>query len=229
MAFIDLKNIEKTYNPRSDAAVYALRGISLSVSRGQMAAIIGTSGSGKSTLLHILACLDMDFEGEYIFGGIDIKSVSSRELAEIRNRRIGIVLQNFGLIHDMSVFDNVAMPVYLGRARYDRNALRKRVADLLERVGIPDKVHTRAGKLSGGQKQRTAIARALINDPDLILADEPTGALDHETSAQIMEIFKDLNLSGKTVLIVTHDMKIASECPQILEISDGKLMGAKAF
>ena len=224
MPFITLNNIYKTYNPDSQAAVCALRGLSLTVQEGEMAAIAGTSGSGKSTLLHILSCLDVDFEGEYILDGENIKAADAKKLAGLRNKKVGIVLQNFGLIYDMSVYDNITLPVLMGKGAFDKTKLKTRARELCGVLGIEDKINTRAGRLSGGQKQRAAIARALINDPPLLLADEPTGALDKETSLEIMEAFKELNAQGRTILIVTHDMDIAAMCRARYEITDGKII-----
>lgn len=223
MALVMLKDLDKIYNKNTDGAVHALRKVSLTIEAGDMIAIVGTSGSGKSTLLHILSCLDPDFDGSYQFEGEDIRTLSAPKLAKIRNEKIGIVLQNFGLIYDMSVFDNVAMPVYLSGKRYNAKELRGQVKSLLSQLGIVDKLDTKASQLSGGQKQRVAIARALINDPSLILADEPTGALDKKTSEEIMDILGSLNSSGRTIVVVTHDAKVAARCNHTITISDGQI------
>ncbi len=223
MALVKIDNLEKTYNKNTDGAVHALNGVSLAIEAGEMIAIVGTSGSGKSTLLHILACLDKDFEGSYLLEDEKIKTLSASKLAKIRNHKIGIVLQNFGLIYDMTVFDNVAMPVYLSGERYNSKQLRQKVENLLSELGISDKIDTKASQLSGGQKQRVAIARALINDLALLLADEPTGALDKNTSEEIVEILSKLNGSGRTVVLVTHDMEVAAKCKRVITISDGRI------
>ncbi len=224
MALLIIEQLQKTYNKKSNGAIHALKGLSFSVDVGEMVAIVGTSGSGKSTLVHILGCLDQDYDGTYTLSGIDIHSLSAPKLSEIRNKEIGIILQNFGLIYDISVFDNVAMPVFLSGVRYHPHSLRNQVKMLLEDLGIGDKIDCKASQLSGGQKQRVAIARALINNPRLILADEPTGALDQSTSYEIMEILTQLNQKGKTILIVTHDTNIASMCKRTITILDGKIL-----
>lgn len=223
MALVSLAEIEKTYNKGTSAEVHALQGVSLSIESGEMTAVVGTSGSGKSTLLHILSCLDQDFEGQYTFDGTDIKKLSAKKLSALRNEKIGIVLQNFGLIYDMTVFDNVAMPIYLSGKHYSKRELQQRVIQLLQELGLEGKINTKASQLSGGQKQRIAIARALINNPSLILADEPTGALDKSTSNDIMDIFCSLNSAGRTIVIVTHDLSIAARCSRTITISDGKI------
>ena len=224
MALVTLSELEKIYNKGTDAAVHALKGVSLSIDSGEMVAVIGTSGSGKSTLLHILSCLDQDFNGQYTFEGTDIQKLSAMQLSKIRNEKVGIVLQIFGLIYDMTVFDNIAMPVYLSGKRYSKKDLKNLVAALLEKLGLKDKINTKASQLSGGQKQRIAIARALINDPALILADEPTGALDETTSSEIMEILCQLNAEGRTIVLVTHDMDVAARCKRVITISDGYIL-----
>lgn len=224
MSIICVNNIKKIYNENTSSAVCALSEVSLCVERGEMVAIVGASGSGKSTLMHILACLDVNFEGEYLFDNENIKKINNAELADIRNRKIGIILQNYGLIYDMSVYDNVTLPAMIAGGRLWNSGMKERAGDVLADLGMADKIYTPAGKLSGGQKQRVAIARALINNPILLLADEPTGALDYRTSMEIMKIFINLNRQGKTIIIVTHDMKIASMCPRNIEISDGKLL-----
>ena len=223
MALVTLTALKKTYNKGTDAAVHALKGVSLSIESGEMVAVIGTSGSGKSTLLHILSCLDQDFDGQYTFDGTDIQKLSTKRLSEIRNNRVGVVLQNFGLIYDMTVFDNIAMPVYLSGKRYSKKELTNRIVALLKQLGLEEKINTKTSQLSGGQKQRIAIARALINNPSLILADEPTGALDKSTSKEIMDILSSLNSAGRTIIIVTHDLDVAAQCKRIITLSDGMI------
>lgn len=218
-----LKNIVKTYNAQKSNEVRALRGVDLEIKDGEMLAIMGASGSGKSTLLHILGCLDRDFEGEYILNGKNVKQLSQKELAVIRNNEIGIVLQNFGLIENMSVADNIAVPWYIGREKDKK--INKKITELAEKLGIEDKQKTDISELSGGQKQRVAIARALIKSPKLILADEPTGALDKENSRQITEILAGLNAEGYTIVIVTHDPEVAGRCQRVVRISDGRVEG----
>ncbi len=219
---IIVKNIHKIYNVGKGSEVKALNGISLEIKDGEMLAIMGKSGSGKSTLLKILGCADTDFEGEYFLNGIDVRTLSSGQLAKIRNKEIGIVMQNFGLIPNMSVYDNVRVPVCLG-GKYDKKATDKRIEGLLKSLQIEDKRDTDISELSGGQQQRTAIARALVNQPKIILADEPTGALDKTTASNIMDIFRRLNEEGITVVIVTHDEETAKKCSRVVLIEDGKI------
>lgn len=220
---IILKNIHKTYNPGNSGAVNALNGIGLEITNGEMLAIMGKSGSGKSTLLHILGCLDIKFDGDYILNGFDVKTMLPKQLAKVRNKEIGIVLQNFGLIQNMSVYDNIRVPVNIGGA-FDKKAIDERIAKLLAELKIDDKQNTDISELSGGQKQRTAIARALVNQPEIILADEPTGALDKATAKEIMDIFTALNDDGITVVVVTHDFETAQRCGRIVELADGKMI-----
>lgn len=223
MSLVNVAQLEKVYNKGTDAAVHALQGVSLSIESGEMIAIVGTSGSGKSTLLHILSCLDSDYNGQYMFDGDNIQDLSEKQRSVVRNKKIGIVLQNFGLIYDISVFDNVAMPIYLSGERYSQKELRNRVRELLKELGILDKINVRVSQLSGGQKQRVAIARALINNPFLILADEPTGALDKSTSKEIMDVLCSLNDAGRTIVLVTHDLDIASRCKRVITMLDGQI------
>ncbi|MCD7889500.1 MAG: ABC transporter ATP-binding protein [Oscillospiraceae bacterium] len=219
---IAIKNIHKTYNAGKGSEVKALNGISLEINDGEMLAIMGKSGSGKSTLLKILGCADTDFEGEYLLNGANVRTLSTKQLAKIRNKEIGIVLQNFGLIPNMSVYDNVRVPVCLG-GKHDKKATDERIAGLLKSLQIEDKRDTDISELSGGQQQRTAIARALVNQPKIILADEPTGALDKTTASDIMDVFGKLNEQGITIVIVTHDNATAQKCDRVVLIEDGKI------
>ncbi|MCD7771676.1 MAG: ABC transporter ATP-binding protein [Oscillospiraceae bacterium] len=219
---IVIKNIHKTYNAGKGSEVKALNGISLEINDGEMLAIMGKSGSGKSTLLRILGCADTDFDGEYLLNGVNVRALSPNQLARIRNKEIGIVLQNFGLIPNMSVYDNVRVPVCLG-GKYDKKATDERIMGLLKSLQIEDKRDTDISELSGGQQQRIAIARALVNQPKIILADEPTGALDKTTASNIMDIFRRLNEEGITVVIVTHDEATAKKCSRVVLIEDGKI------
>lgn len=219
---IELNNITKTYNPRGSNEFTALRNISLTISDGEMTAIIGKSGAGKSTLLHILACIDDYQDGEYKIDGVLVKKLSEKELAHIRNEKIGMVMQDFALAEDFSVLENVMLPLNFAKKKQpDRRDI---AINALRSVGMDEYIKKPVNKLSGGQKQRVAIARAIVNKPTLILADEPTGALDTKTSAEIMDVFKRLNSEGKTVVIVTHDPKVAEQCGRIVEISDGGLV-----
>lgn len=219
---VELKNITKTYNPQKTNEFTALKNISLTINYGEMTAIIGKSGAGKSTLLHILACIDNYQSGEYRIDDTLVKKLSERELACIRNEKIGIVMQDFALVEDFSALENVMLP--LDFARRKKPNRRELAFGALKSVGLEELAKKPVSKLSGGQKQRVAIARAIINEPSLILADEPTGALDTKTSAEIMDVFKTLNDDGKTVVIVTHDLGVARQCSRIIEISDGKIV-----
>lgn len=219
---IEISNVTKTYNPKKSNEFTALKNISLVINDGEMAAIIGKSGAGKSTLLHILACIDSYQSGEYRLGGTLVKKLSEKKSAQIRNEKIGMVMQDFALVEDFSALENVLLP--LNFARKKKPNRREKAMNALKSVGMEEFAKKPVNKLSGGQKQRVAIARAIVNEPSLILADEPTGALDTKTSAEIMAVFKKLNESGKTVVIVTHDLKIAEQCSRIIEISDGKIV-----
>ena len=200
-------------------AVHALRGIDLTVERGEFVALIGPSGSGKSTLMAILGCLDKPTGGTYALDGRRVENLSGRELAEIRNEKIGFVFQQYNLLPKASVVRNVELPMlYAGVARKER---RRRAQELLERVGIPEKAKVLPAALSGGQRQRVAIARALANQPALLLADEPTGALDQRTGHEVLELFADLHRHGNTIIIVTHDLSIAAMAQRQVEIMDG--------
>lgn len=219
---IEISNVTKTYNPKKSNEFTALKNVSLTIKDGEMTAIIGKSGAGKSTLLHILACIDSYQSGEYRLGGTLVKKLSEKKSAQIRNEKIGMVMQDFALVEDFSALENVLLP--LNFARKKKPNRREKAMNALNSVGMGEYAKKPVNKLSGGQKQRVAIARAIVNEPSLILADEPTGALDTKTSAEIMAVFKKLNESGKTIVIVTHDLKIAEQCGRIIEISDGKIV-----
>lgn len=215
---IETTSITKTYGSNG-TAVHALRGIDLQVQAGEFLALIGPSGSGKSTLMAILGCLDRPTEGTYTLDGEEVQGLSGSDLASIRNRKIGFVFQAYNLLPKASVLRNVELPMlYGGVSRRDR---RERALHLLDQVGLADKASKLPGELSGGQKQRVSIARALANNPALLLADEPTGALDSHTGAEILELFGQLNASGNTVILVTHDLGIAKQARRRVEIRDG--------
>lgn len=222
MSLYKLENVSKTYYPGRANACRALDNISLEIRSGEMISIIGESGSGKSTLLHILGFLDSPTEGAVYFRQQKTGSSRSSQAAKIRNSEIGFVLQDFGLILNETVLENVMVPLLFRREL--RFGARKQALESLRSLGIENLANKRAGQLSGGQKQRTAIARALVNSPEIILADEPTGALDSRTSSEIVRILLELNESGKTVVIVTHDKSIARLCGRTIEISDGRII-----
>jgi putative ABC transport system ATP-binding protein len=210
--------LTKTFGSNG-AAVHALRGIDLTVERGEFVALIGPSGSGKSTLMAILGCLDKPTGGTYALDGVRVEGLSGRELAQIRNDKIGFVFQQYNLLPKASVLRNVELPMlYAGVGRKER---RQRALELLEKVGIPDKAKVLPAALSGGQRQRVAIARSLANRPALLLADEPTGALDQKTGHEVLELFGELHRQGNTIIIVTHDLSIAAMARRQVEIMDG--------
>ncbi len=219
---IKLENIVKIYNPKKANEFEALHGVSAEIQDGEMVAVIGKSGAGKSTLLHILACIDNYQEGEYTIDGTLVKNLSERQYAKIRNEKIGMIMQDFALVEDFTALENVLIPLNFSRKKI-KNEKEKAVA-ALKSVGIEELAKKPCNKLSGGQKQRVAIARAIVNEPSMILADEPTGALDTRTSAEIIDLFKSLNAQGRTVIIVTHDPKVAEQCGRVIEISDGKII-----
>jgi putative ABC transport system ATP-binding protein len=217
-SIIHTTGLTKTYGSNG-AAVHALRGIDMDVSRGEFLALIGPSGSGKSTLMAILGCLDQPTQGTYALDGQRVEGLSGRELAQIRNEKIGFVFQQYNLLPKASVVRNVELPMlYAGVPRRER---RQRALALLEKVGIPDKAKVLPAALSGGQRQRVAVARALANRPALLLADEPTGALDSKTGHEVLELFAELHRQGNTIIIVTHDLSIAAMAGRQVEIHDG--------
>jgi putative ABC transport system ATP-binding protein len=219
-AVIELERVTKVYRTGS-ISVAALRGISLSVNEGEYVAVIGPSGSGKSTLMHILGCLDVPTSGRYRLAGEDVSHMSETDLAEVRNRRIGFVFQQFNLLASMTAWQNVELPlVYAGVPRTER---KERAMDALKRVGLAGRVHHRPGELSGGQQQRVAVARALVSEPDLILADEPTGNLDSVSAADVLRLMGELHETGRTLMLITHDVEVASAAGRVVGIRDGLL------
>lgn len=222
MSLIKIENIKKVYNIGKKNECNALRGVDLEITAGELVAIIGVSGSGKSTLLHILGCVDTPTEGEYFLNNEKVDFNDLSNLATLRNEKIGFVLQDFGLILNDTVLENVTVPLLFSNRSF--LGIRDKAINALKLTGVADLAKKKAGQLSGGQKQRVAIARALANDPDIILADEPTGSLDSKTSADIMELFKKLNSEGKTIIIVTHNNEVAKQCKRVIEISDGAII-----
>ncbi len=219
---IQLKNITKTYNVGSSNAFEALHDITLTISDGEMVAIIGKSGAGKSTLLHIIGCIDHYDDGEYYLDDELIKNKKDSALAAIRNEKIGIVMQDYALIEDFTAIENVLLPLDFSKKKVSQP--KKLAREALSAVGMAETTDKPVKKLSGGQKQRVAIARALINHPKFLLADEPTGALDSHTSSEIMDLLKQLNNQGMTIIIITHDQTVANACTRQIEISDGNII-----
>lgn len=218
---IDLNNVRKSYS-MGENTVNALNGVSLHIASGEFVSVQGSSGSGKSTLLNILGILDSSDSGSYTLADTPIANLSEREAAQYRNRFIGFVFQSFNLIHHKSAMENVALPLYYqGVSRRKRNSI---ALEYLDQVGLRERSEHRPAELSGGQSQRVAIARALITQPSLLLADEPTGALDSQTSEQIMQLFKDVNNDGMTVVIVTHEEEIAAQTRRLIHLRDGDVL-----
>ncbi|MCR4766345.1 MAG: ABC transporter ATP-binding protein [Saccharofermentans sp.] len=220
---IELKSVSKVYKSKGVDDVVALDNMTLEVGKGEFIAICGVSGSGKSTLLHIIGCLDRPTSGTVLVSGTDVSTLNDVALSKIRNDKIGIVLQDFALIPYRTAYDNVMVPLYFSKNK--KNA-HKRIMESLEKTGVADLAKREIRKMSGGQKQRVAIARSLVNNPDIILADEPTGQLDSKTKKEIAELFKAINAEGRTILVVTHDDGLAKTADRIIRISDGKIVSA---
>lgn len=218
---VELTSVDKVYDQGEGLKFQALKKINLTISKGEFIAIIGPSGSGKSTLMHILGLLDRPTSGNYELNGEDTSRLSENELAKIRNQKIGFIFQSFNLLPRTSALDNVALPlIYSGSSGKERL---HRAKAALENVGLNDKLFSKPNQLSGGQQQRVAIARSLINNPEIILADEPTGNLDTKTSREIMDIFKKLNKEGRTIILITHEHEIAEQAKRIIRIKDGEI------
>lgn len=216
---ITLENIIKIYRI-GDIEIPALRGVTLDIQQGEMVAIIGASGSGKSTLMHIIGCLDSPTDGRYIFEGEDVSRLNDNKLAEIRNKKFGYVFQDYNLLSRATAVSNVELPLIYSGIRQRR----KPAMEALERVGVAARANHKPTELSGGEQQRVAIARALVNNPSLILADEPTGNLDSVTTEQIISVFHQLNEEGITVILVTHEMDVARQTKRIIRLSDGNIV-----
>jgi putative ABC transport system ATP-binding protein len=218
---IQLDDVTKVYETGS-FTVAALRGVSMTIDEGEYVAIMGPSGSGKSTLMHILGCLDVPSDGSYRLAGENVGGMNESQLASVRNRRIGFVFQQFNLLASLNAWRNVELP--LTYAGVDRAERRQRAIEALGRVGLGDRVQHRPGELSGGQQQRVAIARALVGDPDLILADEPTGALDSTSAGDIMALLDELHAAGRTVVLITHDSDVANLAERTVRLRDGLIL-----
>ena len=219
---IEIKDIYKIYNEGKESEVRALDGVSLHIDRGEFVAIIGASGSGKSTLMNILGCLDIPTYGDYILDGVDITDRSDRQLARIRNKEIGFIFQGYNLIPALTAYENVELPlIYQGVPIWDRE---ERVMAALEKVAMADRWKHKPSEMSGGQQQRVAIARAIATHPPIIMADEPTGALDSKTGRHVLEILHTLNDEGSTIILITHDNGIAATAKRVVRISDGHIV-----
>lgn len=220
-AIIEMAGIRKVYDT-GKVKVEALKGVDLTIGKGEFVAIVGPSGSGKSTLMNLLGCLDTPTSGDYFIGGEKVAGLTRDALAEVRNRRVGFVFQAFNLLPQISAFENVEMPLVFGGV--SPKARRAKVAELLGKVGLGDRMDHKPTELSGGQMQRVAIARALAMDPDIVLADEPTGNLDTSSGTDIMGLFLDLWRQGSTLVVITHDMALARRASRIVEIRDGRIV-----
>jgi len=219
---IDIRDIYKIYNEGKESEVRALDGVSLQIDSGEFVAIVGQSGSGKSTLMNVLGCLDIPSYGDYHLNGADVTSLNDRQLARIRNREIGFIFQGYNLIPELDALENVTLPlIYQGVSVWERE---DKAREALRRVGMEDRAHHRPSEMSGGQQQRVAIARAIATNPPIIMADEPTGALDSRTGRHVLEILRNLCLNGTTILLITHDDGIASTARRIVRLADGKII-----
>ena len=222
---IDIRNLYKIYNEGKESEVRALDGVSLQIGKGEFVAIVGQSGSGKSTMMNVLGCLDIPTYGEYFLEGTDIGSLTDKQLARIRNREIGFIFQGYNLIQELDALENVTLPlIYRGVSVFDREDM---AMAALAKVGMDDRAHHRPSEMSGGQQQRVAIARAIATSPPIIMADEPTGALDSKTGKHVLEILRDLYRGGTTILLITHDDGIAATAKRVVRLSDGKIISDK--
>ena len=218
---IDIRNLYKIYNEGKESEVRALDGVSLQIDKGEFVAIVGQSGSGKSTLMNVLGCLDIPTYGEYYLEGTDVTALSDKQLAHIRNKEIGFIFQGYNLIQELDALENVTLPlIYRGVSIFDREDL---AMEALAKVGMDSRAHHRPSEMSGGQQQRVAIARAIAAHPPIIMADEPTGALDSKTGRHVLEILRDLYRGGTTVILITHDDGIAATAKRVVRLSDGRI------
>jgi len=220
---ITLKNISRAYG-KGKGTIHALRNVNLKINAGEMVAIMGKSGSGKTTLLNTIGLLDKSFEGEYFINDINVKKLSEKQKAFYRNEFFGFVVQDFALIEKYTVFENIKIPFNYTKKRLKKKELIERIETITTKLGINDKLKEPAYNLSGGQRQRVAIARAIINNPKIILADEPTGALDSDNAKEIMNLLKRLNNEGKTIIVVTHDEEVSKYCDYVINIKDGEII-----
>jgi putative ABC transport system ATP-binding protein len=219
---IQIEDVERVYRITEDLAVHALDGVSLRIQRGEFVAIMGSSGSGKSTLMNILGCLDAPTAGRYLLDGVDVRDIHEDDLADLRNRKIGFVFQSFNLVPRTSAVANVELPLaYAGLGRAER---RRRAAAALAAVGMEDRMDHLPSELSGGQQQRAAVARAIVTNPAIVLADEPTGNLDSHSTADILAIFERLNAEGRTVVLITHEPDVAARARRIIRLGDGRVL-----
>jgi putative ABC transport system ATP-binding protein len=219
---IDVRDVERVYRLGEDAEVRALAGVSLRIEHGELVAIMGSSGSGKSTLMHILGCLDAPTAGRYLLDGVDVRDIPEDDLADLRNRKIGFVFQSFNLVARTTALANVELPLaYAGLGRRERRA---RAVAALAAVGMEDRQHHLPSELSGGQQQRAAVARAIVTDPAIVLADEPTGNLDSHSTEEILTVFSRLNAEGRTVVLITHESDVAARARRVVRLSDGLVL-----
>lgn len=219
MSLVELKQISMSYGSKKNP-VQALAGVDLKIEKGEFVSVVGKSGCGKSTLLNVLGGITKPDSGEYVFDGIQVSGLSNGKLAGFRKEKIGFVVQHFALIQDMNVYNNIALPLVY--QKYAKKDIEKKVMSVMERLGVVEKRYSYPYELSGGQQQRIAIARAIVAEPELLLADEPTGALDEQTGETVFEELKQLNADGMTILLVTHDMELARQCKRIVKMKDGK-------
>ncbi len=222
-AIVQLDDIHKIYDS-GEVPVHAVRGVTLTINRGEFVAIMGSSGSGKSTLMNTLGCLDRPTKGRYLLDGVDVSGLDRNQLADLRNQKLGFVFQGFNLLSRTTARENVELPMLYGRRRFSSRDIHERALRSLELVGLAKRADHFPSQLSGGQQQRVAIARALINEPQVLLADEPTGNLDSKTSVEIMGVFQQLNDQGITIVMVTHELDIARYCKRNLIMRDGQLV-----
>ncbi len=223
---IEVQDVERVYRLGEDVEVRALAGVSLRIARGEFVAIMGSSGSGKSTLMHILGCLDAPTAGRYLLDGVDVRDIAEDDLADLRNRKIGFVFQSFNLVARTTALANVELPLaYAGLGRRERRA---RATAALAAVGMEDRLHHLPSELSGGQQQRAAVARAIVTDPAIVLADEPTGNLDSHSTEEILGVFARLNAEGRTVVLITHESDVAARARRVVRLADGRVLSDAA-